>query len=72
MFLSKKFIQALRATQKPYHRIAWESGIKPNQLYKLTSGIDRPEKNDRRIIALCNYLGLPLNEALENGRSKSK
>jgi hypothetical protein len=71
MFLSEKFIQALRATQKPYHRIAWESGIKPNQLYKLTSGIDRPKVNDPRIIALCNYLGLPLDEALEVSEPKN-
>ena len=72
MFLSKKLIQALEATQKPYHKIAWESGLTPNQLYKLTAGIDRPKVNDPRIIALCTYLGLPLNEALEVGEPNLK
>jgi hypothetical protein len=63
--LSQKFYEKLKAAGKPYHRLAWEAGISPNQLYKITAGIDRPNSDDPRILALCSYLGLPVNEAFE-------
>lgn len=65
MRLSKKFFDALQGTAKPYHQIAWDAGLKPHQLYRITSGIDRPGHGDDRIRALCQYLGMPLREAFE-------
>ena len=65
--LSDKFFQALRETGKPYHQVAWESGLKPYQIYKITAGIDRPEPNDSRIVALCKYLDIPIHEAFKEG-----
>jgi hypothetical protein len=63
--LTNKFFDALRSARKPYHEIAWEAGITPNQLYKITSGVDRPKKNDPRITKLCEYLGLLTSEAFD-------
>ena len=63
--ISKSFIEALRKTGKPYHQIAWDAGLKPNQLYKITSGHDRPSLNDPRIKALCEHLNFPLKNAIE-------
>ena len=63
--LSEKFFQALQKTGKPYHKIAWEAGLKPYQVYKLTAGIDRPSSDDPRIVALCDYLNIPIDEALQ-------
>jgi len=64
--LSKKFFDALKSQNLPYHKIAWQSGLSPNQLYKITAGIDRPNPNDPRIIALCEYLKMPIFEAFES------
>jgi len=60
--LSKRFFEALKATDKPYHQIAWEAGLSPNQLYKITSGVDRPGPGDPRVIAICKYLDFPVDE----------
>ena len=56
--LSERFFNALKVKGKPYHEIAWEAGLTPNQLYKITSGVDRPQTSDPRILKLCEYLGL--------------
>jgi hypothetical protein len=61
--LSEKFFKALEETGKPYHQIAWEAGLSPNRLYKITSGVDRPKRNDPRIVAICEYLGMPVSDA---------
>ena len=63
--LSQKFFFELKQHGKPYHQLAWEAGLTPNQVYKITSGIDRPKRNDRRIAALCEYLGISVCEAFE-------
>ncbi len=63
--LSSKFFDALVTTGMPYHKIAWKAGLKPNALYKITSGIDRPGPEDPRIKKLCAYLGLSIEEAFE-------
>lgn len=65
--LSPKFFKELKTAGEPFHQIAWKAGLKPAQLYRITSGIDRPEFKDfdKRVVALCNYLGLNLNEAFE-------
>ena len=63
--ISKKLIEAIQETGKPFHKVAWEAGITPNQLYKLTAGVDRPGRDDSRIKALCEYLNFPLENAIE-------
>lgn len=64
--LSEKFFIALSELGKPYHKIAWEAGLTPNQLYKITARIDRPGPADPRVEALCNYIGISLDDAFEN------
>jgi len=65
MILSDEFFEALKNVGKPYHEIAWESNITPNQLYKITSKIDRPDSDDPRVIALCTYLGMSVDDAFK-------
>jgi hypothetical protein len=64
--LSSKFISALRNTGEPLHKVAWAAGITPGALYKITSGIDRPKRGDKRITKLCEYLGLDETDAYED------
>ncbi len=68
MVLSNEFFERLERQRrvKPYHQIAWESNITPNQLYKITSKIDRPNPNDPRVIALCKYLGMSIDDAFKS------
>jgi hypothetical protein len=66
MVLSDEFFECLKSLGKPYHQIAWESNITPNQLYKITSRIDRPDPNDPRVIALCKYLGISVTDAYKS------
>ena len=64
--VSKKFIEALisaKESGKPLHQIAWEAGVTPGMLYKISSGIDRPKPGDKRVKKLCAYLGLREDEA---------
>lgn len=63
--LSKAFFDTLANIGKPYHKVAWEAGLTPNQIYRLTSGIDRPGPGDPRIQKLCAYLGLSVEDAFE-------
>jgi len=63
--LSNKFFEKIKLTGHPIHEIAWEAGLTPNQLYKITSGIDRPKRNDLRVIKLCEYLGMHIDDAFE-------
>jgi len=72
--LSEKFFGALAGSGKKYYRIAWEAGLKPNQLYKITSGIDHPDREDPRIQKLCAFLGLSIDDAfdLESTEDKSR
>ena len=62
--LSQKFFDRL-AANRPYHRLAWRAGLTPNQLYKITSGIDRPDKFDPRIPKLARVLGMVLKECFK-------
>ncbi len=63
--LSAKFFEALEATGKKKHDVAWEAGINPSILYKFTAGIDRPKPGDPRIEKLCKQIGLNPDEAYE-------
>ena len=65
--LSEKFFNELKQRGKPYYQLAWEAGLTPNQLYKITSGIDRPDQSDPRIVAICKHLGISVSEAFEEG-----
>jgi hypothetical protein len=69
--ISKNFLNALKNSGKPYHKIAWEAGITPNQLYKITAGIDRPGPDAPRMKALCDYLGLSIEDAFESDTTES-
>jgi hypothetical protein len=71
MHLSTKFFMSLKSVKKPLHKIAWDSGITPNQLYKITAGIDRPDLDDPRVKALCSYLGLSIEDAFESDATES-
>jgi hypothetical protein len=66
MTLTDEFYERLKNVGKPYHQIAWESNITPNQLYKITSKIDRPDSNDPRVKALCKYLGMSIDDAFKS------
>lgn len=63
--LSRKFLDSLKNTGKPYHKLAWEVGLTPGQLYRITSGIDHPGREDPRIRKLCAYLGLSIDDAFD-------
>lgn len=64
--LTKKFFEKLRSTGKNLYDVAWEAGLHPATVYKINRGIDRPDPGDPRIIKLCSYLGLPVEEAFES------
>lgn len=69
--LSKKFMKALRNAKdagKPLHKIAWEAGITPWMLYRISGGVDSPKPGDERIKKLCAYLGLSEDEAYVGDR----
>lgn len=60
--LSKAFKEALKNSGKPYYQLAWEAGLTPNQLYKLTAGIDRPGPDDPRVNRIAKLLGLRIED----------
>jgi hypothetical protein len=63
--LSAKFFQRLEKAGKPYYQIAWDAGLTPNQLYKFTSGIERPKPGDKRVAKVATVLGLKPEECFE-------
>ncbi|MGD0819563.1 MAG: hypothetical protein ABSA71_02350 [Desulfomonilia bacterium] len=70
--LSQKFFQKLRTTGKPLHEIAWACGLSPNRLYKITAGIDHPGPDDPRVKALCDYIGMTIEEAFSDDPASSE
>lgn len=64
--LSSTFKEALKKSGKPYYQLAWEAGITPNQVYKITSGVDRPNPGDPRIEKMAKFLGLKPEECFES------
>jgi len=66
--LNKKFLQALKESEKPLHQIAWESGLTPNQVYRISCGIERPHRGCPKVEALCRHLGFPLEDAFQEIR----
>ena len=65
MFVSKKFIVAIKLSSKPAYKIAWGAGVNPTTLSKLINGIERPKPNDQRIINVGRILGIPENECFQ-------
>ena len=63
--ISQKLKDSLKQQNKALHKVAWDAGLTPNQLYKITSGIDRPSPDDPRILKLAIYLGLTIEECFE-------
>ena len=70
--LSKKFLQTLKEAEQPYYEIAWRAGLKPSQMYKFTAGVERPERGDQRIEAICRYLRFPLSEAFAEDKEEKE
>jgi len=73
--LSKKFMEALHDAKeagKPFHQIAWDAGVSPGMLYKISAGIDRPKPGDKRVRKLCAYLGLNEDEAYADEQETKK
>jgi len=62
--LSKALLTRLEA-HRPWHQLAWAAGLSPAQLYRITAGVDRPGKEDRRIKKLATYLGMTIEECFE-------
>jgi len=62
--LSKALLKKIDA-HRPFHKLAWASGLSPSQLYRITAGIDRPDRDDPRIAKLATYLGMPIDECFE-------
>lgn len=67
--INETITNAIKETGLPYHRIAWEAGLTPNQLYKITAGIDRPGPDDPRISKLCAYLKISTKEIFNEEKS---
>jgi len=64
--VSEKFMKALKSVKesgKPLYQIAWDAGVSPGMLYKISAGIDRPKLGDKRVKKLCSCLGLSEDEA---------
>ncbi len=62
--LSKAFLRKMDEN-RPFHKLAWASGLSPNQLYRITAGIDRPDRDDPRIAKLATYLGMTIDDCFE-------
>lgn len=63
--LSKEFLRALTQSEVPLHKIAWQAGLTPNQVYRITCGIERPGPGSKKVEALCRYLGFDIEEAFD-------
>lgn len=65
MVVSKKLIAAIKLNDDPAYRIAWKANVHPNVLSKLINGIERPEPDDPRVIAVGAVLDIPPAECFE-------
>jgi len=68
--LSKALLTRLEA-HRPWHRLAWAAGITPAQLYRITSGVDRPDRDDPRIAKLAAHFGLAVEECFSDSEDKN-
>jgi hypothetical protein len=71
MFVSKKFIVALKLNSMPAYKIAWSAGANPTVLSKLIHGIEKPKPQDHRIISVGKLLGLTPEDCF-NGEVKEQ
>ncbi len=67
--LSKALLKKIDA-HRPFHKLAWASGLSPNQLYRITAGIDRPDRDDLRVKKLADYLGMTIEECFDDESTK--
>ena len=65
MFVSQKFITAIKLSPEPAYKIAWKAGVNPTMLSKLINGIERPKPNDPRIISVGEVLCLSADECFQ-------
>jgi hypothetical protein len=65
MFVSQKFIAAIKLSSEPAYKIAWSAGVNPTMLRKLMNGIEKPKLNDARIIAVGEAVGLSAAECFQ-------
>jgi len=75
MALSKMFMEELARVKEsgtPLHKIAWDAGITPGMLYKISAGVDRPKRGDKKIRKLCAYLGISEDEAFTDDQDADK
>ncbi len=70
VMLNPKFINELKESGVPLHRLAWESGLTPSQVYRITCGIERPEPGCRKVEALCRHLKMDPEEAFVTNRQE--
>ena len=72
MAVSDRFLRAIRTAGVPAYQLAYQAGIKPGVLYKITAGIDIPKSGDRRVLAVARVLGLKPSECFkEEGQDET-
>ena len=56
--VSKKFIQAVKLSNKKSYQIAHQANLHPSTLSKILNGIEKIKNGDERVIAIGRVLGL--------------
>lgn len=64
--VSRKFIIAVKMSERPAWKIAYAAGIHPNVLSKIMSGAVRIQPDDARVIRVGEILGLSADECFED------
>ena len=67
MQVSETFLIRLKMHELPAYRLAQAAGIDPVRLSKLINGIERVQREDPRIIAVGQVLGLKPDQCFESG-----
>lgn len=63
--LSRKFMDALKASPMPRYRLAREADVHPTVLWKLVCGYQEPRNGDERLLRVGKLLGLKRDEVFE-------
>jgi hypothetical protein len=63
--VSRRFVEAVKLAPKRSYRIAQEAGLHPTTLSKLITGIVPAQRNDPRVLAVANVLGLKPEECFD-------
>ena len=67
MSISRLLINSIRLSDRRAYRIAQDAGLHPSTLSRLINGIEKPQKDDSRVIAIGRVLGIPPSECFDNG-----